>query len=73
MRATQYSEGSLNNYLGSIGLGSQAAQNLTPTEALGLYYFNQALTSSNVLIAGTQAALQQDLSTGNYNGGNINA
>ncbi|CRF51511.1 hypothetical protein HHE06_13950 [Helicobacter heilmannii] len=40
---------------------------------MGLYYFNQALTSSNVLIAGTQAALQQDLSTGNYNVGNINA
>ncbi|CRI32224.1 outer membrane protein (omp14), partial [Helicobacter ailurogastricus] len=66
LRALQYSYNLYGNYLNSIGLGDNPNTNLTPTEKLALYEFNQALTGSNGLIAQTKESIQTILSPSTY-------
>ncbi len=66
LRALQYSYNLYGNYLNSIGLGDTPNTNLTPTEKLALYEFNQALTGTNGLIAQTKESIQTILSPSTY-------
>ncbi|GMB95140.1 hypothetical protein NHP21011_12390 [Helicobacter heilmannii] len=66
LRALQYSYNLYGNYLNSIGLGDNPNTNLTPTEKLALYEFNQALTGTNGLIAQAKESIQTILSPSTY-------